>query len=56
LLSYPLRAMDMFEHENLCLYLLHFNGTDFSVDRHNATDHLREFMIGQPQAGFRVAK
>lgn len=42
LLSYPLRAMDMFEHENLCLYQLHFNGAHFLVERHNVTDHLAE--------------
>lgn len=42
LLHYPLRAMDMFEHENLCLYLLNFNGSHFTVERHNVTDHLQE--------------
>jgi len=40
LLQYPLRSMDMFDHENLCLYLLHFNGSHFCIDRHNVTDHL----------------
>lgn len=51
LLHYPLRSMDMFEHENLCLYLLHYNGSHFSVDRHNATDHLHELNA----SGIRVA-
>lgn len=40
LLNYPLRSMDLFEHENLCLYLLHYNGVHSTMERHNATDHL----------------
>jgi probable phosphoglycerate mutase len=41
LLNYPLKSMDMFEHENLCLYLLHYNGSAFTVRLHNDTSHLR---------------
>jgi broad specificity phosphatase PhoE len=41
LLRYPLKSMDMFEHENLCLYLLHYTGSMFSVERNNDRDHLR---------------
>jgi broad specificity phosphatase PhoE len=41
LLHYPLRSMDMFEHENLCLYLLHHNGNQFTVELYNNTDHLK---------------
>jgi broad specificity phosphatase PhoE len=41
LLNYPLRCMDMFEHENLCLYELHFTGSIFSVHRYNDTHHLK---------------
>jgi len=41
LLNYPLKSMDMFEHENLCLYLLDYNGSFFTVDRYNDTRHLR---------------
>ena len=41
LLKYPLRCMDTFEHQNLCLYLLHHNGSFFTVERYNDTDHLR---------------
>lgn len=41
LLNYPLRSMDNFEHENLCLYQLHYNGSFFTVERHNDTAHLR---------------
>jgi broad specificity phosphatase PhoE len=49
LLKYPLKAMDTFEHENLCLYLLHYTGTMFNVEKFNYTKHL-EFMI--PQGNF----
>ncbi|MEJ7645654.1 MAG: histidine phosphatase family protein [Chryseolinea sp.] len=41
LLHYPLKSMDMFEHENLGLYLLNYNGAFFSVDLYNDTSHLR---------------
>jgi len=40
LLKYPLSAMDTFEHENLCLYVLNFTGTLFSVEKFNHTGHL----------------
>lgn len=40
LLNYPLKSMDMFEHENLCLYLLNYTGSMFSVERYNDRDHL----------------
>ena len=40
LLNYPLRSMDMFEHENACLYVLNHTGTMFSVERYNDTTHL----------------
>jgi probable phosphoglycerate mutase len=40
LLNYPLKSMDMFEHANLCLYLLNQTGTMFSVERYNDTAHL----------------
>jgi len=41
LLNYPLKSMDMFDHENLCLYLMDYNGSFFTVDRYNDTSHLR---------------
>lgn len=41
LLNYPLKSMDMFEHENLCLYLLHHTGNAFTVRLHNDVSHLR---------------
>ncbi len=40
LLNYPLRSMDMFEHQNLCLYQLDFTGSMFSVRKNNDTTHL----------------
>ncbi len=41
LLKYPLKSMDMFEHENTCLYLLNYEGGLFSIERFNDTTHLR---------------
>jgi probable phosphoglycerate mutase len=41
LLNYPLKSMDMFEHENCCLYLLNYTGSMFSVEVHNSTAHLK---------------
>lgn len=40
LLNYPLKSMDMFEHTNLCLYKLNYNGSTFSVEAYNDTNHL----------------
>jgi len=40
LLHYPLKSMDVFEHENLCLYLLNRTGTMFNVEKYNYTGHL----------------
>jgi probable phosphoglycerate mutase len=47
ILQYPLRAMDLFEHQNLCLYLLHGTGSMFRVEQYNCTAHLR--LAGQAQ-------
>ena len=41
LLNYPLKSMDMFEHENLCLYLLEYNEGTFTIRLHNDISHLR---------------
>jgi broad specificity phosphatase PhoE len=41
MLGYPLKSMDMFEHENLCLYLLNSTDSMFTVERYNDTTHLR---------------
>jgi broad specificity phosphatase PhoE len=40
LLNYPLKSMDIFEHENLCLYVLNRTGSMFSVEKYNYTGHL----------------
>ncbi|MEM9858845.1 MAG: histidine phosphatase family protein [Bacteroidota bacterium] len=42
MLHYPLYSMDMFEHSNLCLYQLHYNGSSFTVEKYNSTEHLKE--------------
>lgn len=41
LLNYPLKSMDMFEHENCCLYILNYSGSMFSVELYNSTAHLK---------------
>jgi probable phosphoglycerate mutase len=41
LMNYPLKSMDMFEHENACLYKLHYTGSMFQVELYNDTTHLR---------------
>ncbi|HET9054197.1 MAG TPA: histidine phosphatase family protein [Cyclobacteriaceae bacterium] len=41
LLNYPLKSMDMFEHENCCLYILNYTGSMFSVELYNSTAHLK---------------
>jgi broad specificity phosphatase PhoE len=41
LLNYPLKSMDMFEHENLCLYMLEHNDNLFTIKINNDTAHLR---------------
>lgn len=45
LLHYPLKSMDMFEHSNLCLYLLEFTGTLFSAKKYNDTAHLGKIKL-----------
>jgi len=41
LMNYPLKSMDMFEHENLCLYLLDCSEGAFTIRLHNDISHLR---------------
>lgn len=41
LLRYPLKSMDMFEHENLCLYVVNYTGSMFNVELYNNTSHLQ---------------
>jgi broad specificity phosphatase PhoE len=45
LLNYPLRSMDMFDHTNLCLYLLNYTGSMINVERYNDIEHLRGISI-----------
>lgn len=47
LLHYPLKSMDLFEHTNLCLYLLEFTGTMFRVNKYNDIDHLKNIKMPQ---------
>jgi broad specificity phosphatase PhoE len=42
LLNYPLRSMDMFEHQNLCLYILNYTGSVFTVEKYNDVSHLSD--------------
>jgi broad specificity phosphatase PhoE len=41
LLNYPLKSMDTFQHENLCLYRLDYNGSFFTLELNCDTTHLR---------------
>src|SRR5258706_12007571 len=45
LLHYPLKSMDLFEHANLCLYLLEFTGSMFRVSKYNDTAHLKHIKL-----------
>ena len=40
MLSYPLKAMDIFEHDNLGLYELAYTGRVFRVEKYNSIQHL----------------
>ncbi|MBN8575580.1 MAG: histidine phosphatase family protein [Cytophagales bacterium] len=50
LLNYPLRSMDMFEHENLCLYKLEQTGSTFTVRNYNDTSHLTRLVQAEKSA------
>lgn len=41
LLHYPLKSMDMFEHQNLGLYLLNYTGAMFTIEKYNDDTHMR---------------
>ncbi len=45
LLHYPLKSMDMFEHSNLCLYLLEDTGSMFSLSKYNDISHLKNVKL-----------
>jgi broad specificity phosphatase PhoE len=40
LIYQDLSKMDIFKHENLCLYILHYNGVDFTIEKANDRSHL----------------
>ncbi|MBC8110460.1 MAG: histidine phosphatase family protein [Verrucomicrobia bacterium] len=40
MLNYPLYKMDEFEHQNLCLYKIHFTGNLYRIELFNDTNHL----------------
>jgi probable phosphoglycerate mutase len=42
LLNYPLKSMDMFEHENSCLYIVNYTGSMFNVELYNNVGHLKD--------------
>lgn len=50
LLNYPLRYMDYFEHQNLCLYLLLETTNGFRLDLFNNTKHLNDLVQKQAAA------
>ncbi len=55
LLHYPLKSMDMFEHENLCLYLLNYTGSMFTVEKYCDVRHLEGLKdIPEAQPAFNV--
>ncbi|MCG9880923.1 MAG: histidine phosphatase family protein [Bacteroidia bacterium] len=41
MLQLPLSEMESFEHSNLCLYVLEFNGNSFELIIRNNTNHLK---------------
>ncbi len=40
LLNFPLKKMDDFPHDNLCLYELTFTGSFYTIEKFNQKDHL----------------
>ncbi|MDL5050974.1 histidine phosphatase family protein [Oscillatoria amoena NRMC-F 0135] len=50
LLNYPLKSMDMFEHENLCLYVLNYTGSMYTVEKYNDTTHLNYLQVPAARA------
>jgi broad specificity phosphatase PhoE len=47
ILNYPLQCMDMFEHQNLGLYKLHYTGNLFRVESYNDVTHLSALKVTQ---------
>jgi broad specificity phosphatase PhoE len=42
ILNYPLQCMDLFEHQNLCLYQLNYTGKMFTIEKFNDISHLTD--------------
>jgi broad specificity phosphatase PhoE len=51
LLNYPLKSMDVFEHQNLCLYQLDFTGSMFAIKKHNDVEHLSDLKLDSVKEG-----
>jgi broad specificity phosphatase PhoE len=51
LLNYPLKSMDVFEHQNLCLYQLDFTGSMFAIKKHNDVEHLKDIKLDSVKEG-----
>jgi broad specificity phosphatase PhoE len=51
LLNYPLKSMDVFEHQNLCLYQLDFTGSMFAIKKHNDVEHLKNLKLDAVKEG-----
>lgn len=46
MLNYPLSMMDNFQHTNTGLYVINWTGKQFSIEVHNATEHLASITAG----------
>jgi broad specificity phosphatase PhoE len=55
LLNYPIKSMDVFEHQNLCLYQLDFTGSMFAIKKHNDVEHLSDLKAAK-ENGFTQPK
>ncbi len=49
LLQYPLKSMDLFEHQNLCLYVLNYTGSFFSIEDYCDVRHLQSLVVKSAQ-------
>lgn len=49
MLNRPLKDMDLFEHQNACVYELEFNGAVFEILKQNDVTHLRGKTLLQPE-------
>ena len=54
LMNKPLQEMDSFEHQNLCLYLIHYTGSSFVIEKHNDVAHLKHLPKGEALKNFSI--